>query len=151
MIVHGFNANGTIDATIEDIRMTIPDDIANRHRQMVAEWESGGNVIPPYVPPAAPDPLAVPLDRLDFWLAAASAGVSKWSVRDRISAMPHATPAESYAKAEAIAWFEEASHYRRDDPLLIRFAAEEGIPGPQLDALWTWTVQSAAPVPYQPG
>jgi hypothetical protein len=63
MQVHGFNANGSIDATLNGIRMTIPDDMANRDRQMIHdEWEYDKpdpqtgervriNTIPPYVAP----------------------------------------------------------------------------------------------------
>lgn len=51
MEIHGYTQFGSIDATIDGIRMTVPDDIANRHRQMIAEWEAEGNTIPPYVPP----------------------------------------------------------------------------------------------------
>ena len=82
---------------------------------------------------ALPDPLAQPLDRLTFWLAAAEIGVSKWSVRDKIALMPAGVDRDA-----AIAWFEEARQYRRHDPLLIQLAAAEGITEPQLDALWTW-------------
>lgn len=143
MKVHGYTQTGSIEATIDGVRMTVPDDMANRHRQMIAKWEDAGNVIPPYVAPAPADPLAEPLDRLRFWLAAASVGVSKWSVRDRIAAMPETTYEEKVAKDEAIAWFEEAKQYRRDDPLLIQLAAAEGISEAELDALWAWAVQSA--------
>jgi len=52
MDIHGYTADGTIDATIEGKRLTVPDDMANRHRRMIAEWEADGNTIPPYVPPA---------------------------------------------------------------------------------------------------
>lgn len=84
------------------------------------------------------DPLSLPIDRLTFWLVAASAGVSKWTVRDRIAAMPEATPEEFQAKAEAIAWFEEAGQFRRNNPLLIAMAEADGITSSQLDALWVW-------------
>lgn len=143
MEIHGYTQSGSIEATVEGVRMTVPDDMANRHRQMIAEWEEAGNTIPPYVAPAPANPLAQPLDRLRFWLAAASVGVSKWSVRDRIAAMPETTYDEKVAKDEAIAWFEEAKQYRRDDPLLIQLAAAEGISEAELDALWAWAVQSA--------
>ena len=55
MEVHGFTDSGCIDVTIEGVRMTVPDDPANRHRQTIAEWESEGNSIPPYVPPNPTD------------------------------------------------------------------------------------------------
>lgn len=86
------------------------------------------------------DPLAEPLDRLDFWLAAAEVSVSKWSVRDTIAALPEDTPETFKHKAEVIAWFEEAERYRREDPILIAMAAAQGINEEQLDALWVWAV-----------
>ncbi|MHA7968974.1 DUF4376 domain-containing protein [Rhizobium sp. CAU 1783] len=53
MIVHGYTATGAVDATIDGLRMAIPDDPSNRHRRMIASWEADGNIIPPYVLPAA--------------------------------------------------------------------------------------------------
>lgn len=32
--------DGAIQATIDGVVMCIPDDPTNRHRQMIAEWES---------------------------------------------------------------------------------------------------------------
>lgn len=83
------------------------------------------------------DPLTIPLPRLEFWLAAAEVSVSKWGIRDRIADMP-----EGREKHEAIAWFEEAKQYRRNDPILNAMADLEGIPPEQLDALWIWAVQT---------
>jgi hypothetical protein len=51
MLVHGYTQFGDIEATIDDIRVFVPDNLSNRHRQMIAEWEALGNTIPPYVPP----------------------------------------------------------------------------------------------------
>src|SRR5690554_5262489 len=55
MEIHGFTEGGSIDATIAGERLSVPDDPANRHRQMIAEWEADGNTIPPYVAPE-PEP-----------------------------------------------------------------------------------------------
>lgn len=49
MEIHGYTADGAIDATIEGNRWTVPDDMNNRHRQMIADWEAEGNTIPAYV------------------------------------------------------------------------------------------------------
>ncbi len=48
MEVHGYTETGSIEATIDGHRMTVPDDMANRHRQMIADWEGTGNTIPTY-------------------------------------------------------------------------------------------------------
>lgn len=50
MEIHGFTKNGSISITLDGVLMLVPDDMANGHRQMIAEWELQGNVIPPYDP-----------------------------------------------------------------------------------------------------
>lgn len=130
MEIHGYTETGSIDATIDGLRMTVPNDMANRHRQMVAEWEAAGNTIPAYVAPEAPIP---PLPRLRFWLAAAEAGVTIEGVRARVAAIP-----DPIERSRATAFVEFAEVYRRDDPLLIAMAEAEGINSVQLDALWAW-------------
>jgi len=52
MEIHGYTQTGVIHATIDGIRMTVPDDMANRHRQMIAAWEEEGNTIPAFEAPA---------------------------------------------------------------------------------------------------
>jgi len=53
MIEHAkYTEHGSIVAVIDGVEMTVPDDIANRHRVMIAEWEAAGNTIEPYSPPA---------------------------------------------------------------------------------------------------
>lgn len=54
MQVHGYTRTGSIDATIDGVRLTVPDRPGNRHRQMIAEWEAAGNTIPEYEEPPAP-------------------------------------------------------------------------------------------------
>lgn len=65
MEIHGFTEHGSIDATIDGLRMTVPDDMANRHRQMIADWEALGNTIPAYEPPA-PEPGNYRLYKIDL-------------------------------------------------------------------------------------
>ncbi len=38
----------TIQATIDGVTMFIPDDMENRHRVMIAQWEANGNSITPF-------------------------------------------------------------------------------------------------------
>lgn len=43
--------SGAIVAVIDGVQMTVPDDMANRHRRLLAEWEADGNAIEPHVVP----------------------------------------------------------------------------------------------------
>lgn len=51
MNVIGYTKTGEIRVIFEgdDHESFVSDDMGNRHRQMIAEWESRGNVIPPYL------------------------------------------------------------------------------------------------------
>lgn len=46
-----YTDSGSILAIIDGAEMFVPDDMENRHRRMIAEWEAGGGVIAPYAPP----------------------------------------------------------------------------------------------------
>lgn len=48
MNVIGFNETGSIVVEIDGTTYFVPDDMSNRYRQMIAEWEAEGNTIPPY-------------------------------------------------------------------------------------------------------
>lgn len=53
MNVLGYTKSGAIRVIFagDENESMVPDSMANRHRQMIAEWEAEGNTIPPYVPP----------------------------------------------------------------------------------------------------
>lgn len=141
MNVIGFTESGMIRAEFDGDDVLVPDDMGNRHRQMIAEWEfdeegNRVNTIPPYVAPPAPVP---PIPRLGFWLAAAEIGVTKAGVKAHIDAMP-----EGVEKQQAIVYFEDAQNYRRTDPLLNQMAEVENITQSQLDDLWTWALANYA-------
>lgn len=56
-----YTNSGIILAVFDGIEITIPDDVENRHRIMLADWEADGNVIEPYVPePEAPTVISIP-------------------------------------------------------------------------------------------
>lgn len=46
-----YNGYGLILAVIDDVAMTVPDDVDNIERQAIAEWENAGNTISPAPPP----------------------------------------------------------------------------------------------------
>jgi hypothetical protein len=52
MEVIGFMKSGLIHIIIDGVDLFVPDDLSNRHRQLIAEWEAEGNVIPPYEEPS---------------------------------------------------------------------------------------------------
>jgi hypothetical protein len=51
MTVLGYTSSGMIRVVFEgdETESFVPDDMANHHRQMIAQWEADGNVIPAYV------------------------------------------------------------------------------------------------------
>lgn len=56
MNVIGYTETGMIRAEFDDTEILVPDDMGNRHRQLIAEWEFDEegervNTIPPYVAP----------------------------------------------------------------------------------------------------
>ena len=56
-----FTVSSSILAIIDGHEMTIPDDMENRHRIMLAEWEAAGNAIEPYAPePEVPAVISIP-------------------------------------------------------------------------------------------
>lgn len=48
MNVIGFTEGGSIRVELDGVEMNVPDDMSNRHRQLVAEWEAAGNTIRAY-------------------------------------------------------------------------------------------------------
>jgi hypothetical protein len=54
MKVLGYTSSGMIRVMFEgdEAESFVPDDMANHHRQMIAQWQAAGNTIPPYNPPA---------------------------------------------------------------------------------------------------
>ncbi|MDM7851876.1 hypothetical protein [Pseudochrobactrum kiredjianiae] len=56
-----YSSGGLVIATINGQVMTIPDDMENRHRAMIADWEAAGNAIEPYLlEPEAPAVISIP-------------------------------------------------------------------------------------------
>lgn len=54
MLIHHYTKDGSIKVEIGGWEAIVPDDMSNRHRQQIAEWEAEGNTIPPC--PADPAP-----------------------------------------------------------------------------------------------
>ena len=62
MDVLGYTESGAIRVVFDgsESESVVPDDMTNRHRRMIADWEAEGNTIPPYVPTVIPVPIKAP-------------------------------------------------------------------------------------------
>lgn len=130
MEVHGYLPSGCIDITFDGLRLTVPDDPENRHRQIVAEWEAEGNVIPPTVP--SPQ-LFAPISRRQMLLALLSIGITSQMVEAEIAAI-----ADPFERAAGLIEWQAASTIDRDHVLLTDLAETFALPSSQIDALWLW-------------
>ncbi len=130
MDIHGYTESGSISATIDGILMTVPDDLSNRHRQMIAEWETEGNTIPAYEPPAT-NPFA-PLKPYQFWGAVRATGheidLNAWVD----------TIADPVQKGIASAMLEFSLEFRRDHPLIEAARIHLEMTETELNDLWLW-------------
>lgn len=118
---------------------TVPEAILSSYPEGTVEvplkpgqgWEFNGTAWT--APQEQEDTALRPLNRLDFWLAAAEVGVTIEGVRARVASVT-----DPIERSRSTAFVEFAEVYRRDDPLLIAMAEAEGITSSQLDALWIW-------------
>jgi len=124
-----YTESGSIIAVIDGVQMTVPDDMANRHRQMLVEWEAEGNTIAPYEPP--PEPLR-PLTARQLRLGLVTKGISLSSVEAAIDAIDDQTDRE----VARIEW-EYATTFERSHPLVNQIGAALGLTPEQIDAMWT--------------
>lgn len=123
--------DGSISAVIDGVTLSIPDDMFNRHRQMIAEWEKAGNKIAPYAAPKeSVDPNDYPLKRWEFKAMVDFLGVAE-KIVVAISAIP-----DPLARAKAMARYQESDLYRRDDPMFDQLAPLVGLTPSQIDAAW---------------
>lgn len=116
----GYDEHGNIVATIDGERYTIPDDLSNRHRKEVAEWEVAGNTVTPYVQPEVPIP-------------------------DTVSARQFKMQLEIIGKLDAVeAWvnrqnrlvkiaYENSANFVRDEPMMQSGFAQLGFTEEQID------------------
>jgi len=124
-----YTESGSIIAVIDGVQMSVPDDMANRHRQMLVEWEAEGNTIEPYVPPPAP---LRPLTSRQLRLGLVTNGISLSSVEAAIDAIEDPTDRE----VALIEW-EYATTFERSHPLVNQIGAALGLTPEQIDAMWT--------------
>lgn len=145
MEVHGFTEAGAIDATIDGVRWTIPDDPTNTYRQLVAAWEAEGNTIPPYVAPA-PAPRLPNLFPDQFWFGLRVTG-HEADIRSWIDSFndPESPNYDPVAWAAASAKLEYAGYFERDHSLVEAARLHLGLTVQELDDLWTYAALGLEP------
>ncbi|MBN7760268.1 hypothetical protein JYP52_03910 [Nitratireductor aquibiodomus] len=130
-----FNANGALITVIDGVAMTVPDDLENRHRQMIAEWEAEGNTIPPYAPPTMTDEekrtAMPPLSARQFRLGMIASGITLASVQAAVDGIFDPTERE-IAQVE----WEYATQFERLHPLVVQLSGALGLSGAQVDSMW---------------
>jgi hypothetical protein len=139
MEIHGYTETGSLDATINGGRMTVPDD---RHRQMIAEWEAAGNKVPPYVAP--PDRIPVEIsDRQFFQQMAIEGRITQVEALDAVGSgvIPAAMDVlveqlpENHRFAARML-IRGATTFRRDHPVTELIGQLYGMTAEQIDTTW---------------
>lgn len=131
MNVIGYTESGAILVIFDgdENASMVPDNMANRHRVMIAEWEAAGNTIPAYEPPLPP-PLA-PLTARQLRLGLVLNGFTLAQVEATIEAIEDTQDRE----VARIEW-EYASQFDRAHPLIEQVGTALGLTPEQIDSMW---------------
>lgn len=118
-----YTEQGSIVATIDGMEMTVPDDMGNRHRVVLADWEADGNTIAAYVPPPLPIPQVV----------------SRFQARAALHIAGHLPAVEAAIEAAdpltQMAW-QDAQEFRRNSPTILAMATALGLSDARVDDLF---------------
>jgi hypothetical protein len=143
MNVIGYTKDGTIQISINGEDWFVPDDMGNRHRQMVAEWEADGNTIPAFTPPAplVPDGIS----RRQFFQELANRGmITKAEALTAVTPGTLPTVIEALVSQildEEIEWqarmlFAGAQTFNRSNGFVEFFGAMKDMSVGDIDQLW---------------
>ncbi|SNY92896.1 hypothetical protein SAMN04515647_3161 [Cohaesibacter sp. ES.047] len=122
-----FTKDGTIQATIDGQAVSIPDDMANRHRKGIAAWEADGHSIAPY---DEGDEKLVALTPRQLRLALSRAGYLDL-VEPALEAIEDPTE-----RQEALIEWQYASLYQPDNPLVESIRLALGLSESETETLW---------------
>lgn len=128
MDILGYTDGGAIRVTINGEEMAVPDDMGNRHRREIAEWEDAGNTIPPYVPFAAALPT---LSRRQTRIGLVLNGITLDDVEAVINAIE-----DPQQRAIAMIEWQDAQQFERGHPLIAQVGAALGLTEAQIDTMW---------------
>lgn len=144
MEIHSYTQTGAIDATFNGTRMTVPDDMTNGHRQLIAAWEEAGNTIPAFDPPPEIVPVPESISDRQFFhilavdgliteaeaLAAVKTGDAPAAFEAFIASLPEGQ------RFNARMLLEGATTFERRHPLTEAFGALYGMTPEEIDDLW---------------
>ncbi|MDM9647760.1 hypothetical protein [Rhizobium sp. S163] len=133
MNVFGFTdeQRSTIKIELDGQVIFVPDDMRNRHRQTVADWEEEGNVIPPYVNTTSP---YGPLLPVDFKLGMLTLNVTPDMVDAAIAQL------DEPDRTRASIYWTSANMFYRDDAWLALIAAFFGKTDDQINEAWDYAM-----------
>lgn len=126
-----YTKDGSILALIDGQEMTVPDDMNNRHRIMIAEWEATGNVIEPYIEPVLTPEGMPELTPRQFRDALIDADIMPDQVIAAIKQIPDAKQ-----QAKALNAWEYPTQFTRTDPLIDQIGSMFNLTPEQIDTIW---------------
>lgn len=134
-----YTESGSIVAIIDGQEMFIPDDMYNRHRAMLAEWEAEGNIIEPYVPEELTIeqrrvlmPIKTPREFRDILI---DEDILTDATPDEVTVKISEIPFDKERTKALNAW-QNMTEARRDDPYIDMIGAMFGYSPEQIDGLW---------------
>jgi hypothetical protein len=144
MNVLGYTESGAIRVIFDgdENESFVPDDMANRHRQMIAEWEAAGNVIPAFEPPPEPVPNNIS-DRQFFHILAVDGLITEAEALAAVKTGDAPAAFETFIASlsegerfHARMLLEGATTFERDHPLTDAFGSMYGMTSDEIDDLW---------------
>lgn len=134
---HSTEDGGSIRVVHADGEMSVPDNMSNRHRQMIAEWEAvDGNVRQPYVAPTPPPATDTLINRVQFKSMLALLGKSVDDVMSAIDAVITDPTQNTIAKVKVT----DSDRYARDNELFTILAPSLNLTDAAIDAAWEQAV-----------
>lgn len=142
MNVIGYTEFGNIAIVVDGLEMTVPDDMSNRHRQNIAEWEAAGNTIPPYAAP--PAPVSSTISRRQFFQVLANRGlISRQEALDAVTLGSLPAAIESILESIAdddVQWNARmsfsAQSFDRANWCVAFFGAMQNMSSADIDDIW---------------
>jgi hypothetical protein len=129
-------AGAFIKATIDGQDWVVPDDMSNRHRQIIQEWVGAGGVVAPFVDTASP---YRPLYPVDFKLGMLTLNVTPDMVDAAISQL------DEPDRTRASIYWTSANMFYRDDVWLALIAGTFSKTDDDINAAWTYAMSLATP------